>query len=826
MNALNRLFVNVILPLPLPELFTYEVPASWQEGVSAGVRVVVQFGKQKVFAAVVYEVHQVAPVLYTVKEVLAVLDDLPVVTAQQLKLWKWMSEYYQCALGEVMQAALPSALRLESESRITRNPLFDHDVSILTDHEYLVYEALELRSELTLKEVSKILSLKHVLPVIRSLVNKNVLLVHEEVEERYKPRFIDVISLNEADFTEEVLGEFMNRVEKKAPKQADLILTFLHLSKELNEPGVAKSLLLKKSGGSVAALNALLKKKVLISTKRQEDRIQVFKGEILPPLALNPFQVQALRETELAFLNGKVCLLHGVTSSGKTELYIHLIKQKLDAGKQVLYLLPEIALTTQLISRLQKHFGDRLLVYHSRFNEQERVEVWNKLLADNISTAASSYLVIGARSSVFLPLNKLGLTIVDEEHDASYKQIDPAPRYNARDAAIVFSAFQDAPVLLGSATPGLESYFNALSGKYDLVSLDRRHADLEMPLVSMVDMKDARKRKQVSGNFSHALLDELKIVLADNQQAILFQNRRGFAPYLECNLCAWTPLCKNCDVSLTYHKSKNEVRCHYCGFVQAPPQKCLQCGDQDIRMKGFGTERIVEDLQLILPEANIARLDYDTTRSKSGYHQIISAFEEGKIDILVGTQMITKGLDFDRVQLVGVLNADSILHFPEFRAHERGFQLLSQVSGRAGRRKHGKVLIQASNITSPILSYVLKHDFRGYYLHELAERHRFLYPPYCRLIEIRLKHRDEKKIDQLSNQLTAELKKMFAGRVLGPTVPYVNRVRNLYLRQLLIKLEKTMSVHEVKKSLMTALEEFKKRPQNRQLVIQVDVDPL
>jgi len=825
MDAIKRYFVNVILPLPLPALFTYEVPEEFRAEVIPGVRVVVQFGRQKVYSALVTECHHEAPANYEVKEILTVLDELPVVTKQQFKLWRWISEYYQCALGEVMQAALPSALRLESESRITRNPLFNHDTSTLTDHEYLVYEALEFKDELTLKDVSKILSLKHVLPVVRSLVNKNVLLVHEEVEDRYKPRFIDVITSNEDEFSEKKLNDLMNALEKRAPKQLDILLTFFHLKKEMQEEAVPKAMLLKKSGGTSTILNALIKKKVLISTKRQEDRIGVYTGEILPPLALNPYQVQAMRETEHAFENGKVCLLHGVTSSGKTELYIHLIKEQLDAGKQVLYLLPEIALTTQLISRLQKHFGDRLLVYHSRFNEQERVEVWNKILADNLVGNQSSYMVIGARSAVFLPLEKLGLVIVDEEHDSSYKQVDPAPRYNARDAAVVMASFQDAKILLGTATPSMESYFNALSGKYDLVSLDRRHADLEMPDVSIVDMKDARKRKQVSGNFSHALLDELKLVLQEKQQAILFQNRRGFAPYLECNVCSWTPLCTNCDVSLTYHKFKNELRCHYCGFVQATPQKCGDCGDQDIRMKGYGTERIVEDLQVMLPNANIARLDYDTTRSKSGYRDIISSFEEGKVDILVGTQMITKGLDFDKVQLVGILNADSILHYPEFRAHERGFQLLLQVSGRAGRRKQGKVLIQAYNTDSPVLKYVMKHDFKGFYMHELNERHRFFYPPYCRLVEIRLKHRDEKKIDQLSKELTVELKKMFANRVLGPTIPYVNRVRNLYLRQLMIKLEKTMSVTEVKRSLQAALEAFKKRPENRALIIQVDVDP-
>lgn len=819
-------FVDVILPLPLPDLFTYAVPEAMVERIVPGVRVIVQFGKQKVYAALTFSMHKQAPSGYEVKLILDVLDDIPVITEHQFKMWRWISDYYLCTPGEVMAAALPSALRLQSETRIIRNPEFAGDLSLLSDREFLIYEALELQAELSLLEIEKILSLRQSMPVIRSMINKGVITVREEMEERYKPKMVERVALNESDFPEESLNDLLNALEKKAPKQSDLIMAYLHLTRELELKAVYKLQLLKKAGVTSAVLMALVKKKVFLLSQTREDRVGKFTGTLVSPYELNNFQVQALKECRLAFSESKVVLLHGVTSSGKTELYIQLITQQLESGAQVLYLLPEIALTTQLIGRLQKHFGDRLLVYHSRFNEQERVEVWNKIIEDNLHPSAKGQLVIGARSAVFLPFGRLGLVIVDEEHDHSYKQVDPAPRYNARDAAIVMAAHQDARILLGTATPGMESYFNALSGKYALVTLDRRHADLEMPDVFTVDMREARKRKQVNGYFSNALTDQISDVLKSGEQAILFQNRRGFAPYIECNICSWTPLCINCDVSLTYHKRKNELRCHYCGYMQGLPQHCGACGDQDLRMKGFGTERIEDELQIIFPDAKIARLDYDTTRSKTAYHRIISSFESGEVDILVGTQMVTKGLDFDSVQLVGILNADAILHYPEFRANERGFQLLAQVSGRAGRRKHGKVLIQAYDVKNPVLAFVVKHDFRGFYMHELNERYKFSYPPYFRLIEIRMKHRDERQIERMSLELGEVLRSVFGKRVLGPTAPAVMRVRNFFLRHLIIKLEKTLSIKEVKQKLSKALEEYRKKPENRQLIIQVDVDPL
>ncbi len=819
-------FVDVILPLPLPDLFTYSVPAAMVDRIIPGTRVVVQFGKQKVYAALVFKLHTIAPSFYEVKPVMDILDEVPVITEVQFKIWKWLSDYYLCTPGDVMAAALPSALRLQSESRIVKNEDFKGDVSSFTDREYLIYEALETQAELSLHDIEKILSLKQVMPVIRSMINKKIILVREEVDERYKPKWVEYIAVNDKLFPEDRLNDLVNTLEKKAPKQLDLLLAYFQMSRDSGEPQVNKAMALKKAGVTTTVLQALVKKEVLLLSQQREDRVGHYEGKIIAPYTLNPFQVQALHETKQAFSEGSVVLLHGVTSSGKTELYIHLITEQLNSGAQVLYLLPEIALTTQLIGRLQKHFGDRLLVYHSRFNEQERVEVWNKIIEDNSNASSTGKLVIGARSAVFLPFSRLGLIIVDEEHDHSYKQVDPAPRYNARDMAIVMGGYQDAHILLGTATPSMESYYNAVSGKYALVTLDRRHAELQMPDVFVVNMKEARKRKMVNGHFSNMLIEQITDVLALGEQAILFQNRRGFAPYLECNICSWTPLCVNCDVSLTYHKKKNELRCHYCGYMQTLPVKCAACGDQDLRMKGFGTERIEEELQLVFPEARIARLDYDTTRSKTAYHRIITSFEEGAVDILVGTQMVTKGLDFDKVQLVGILNADAILHYPEFRAHERGFQLLAQVSGRAGRRKHGRVLIQAYDVSNPVLSFVERHDYPGFYMHELNERYKFSYPPYFRLIEIRVKHRDETQLDRMSNELSLILRSLFGKRVLGPTTPSVNRIRNYFLRHLLIKLEKTLSVKEVKTKLSQALEAYRKKPENRQLIIQVDVDPL
>ena len=591
-------------------------------------------------------------------------------------------------------------------------------------------------------------------------------------------------------------------------------------------PLIRKSQLLHRTGSDHSALNGLLRKGVLVKESRQEDRIARYNGEEEPLNALNQFQTQSLTEVDEAFKEEKVTLLHGVTSSGKTEVYMQLISRQLQKNKQVLYILPEIALTTQIISRLQRVFGNSVYVYHSRLNDQERAEIWSQLLS-NDKFSGKGALVIGARSAILLPFTNLGLVIVDEEHDSSYKQVDPAPRYHARDAAVVLGNLHKAKVLLGSATPSLESYFNAASGKYALVTLDKRFAEMEMPGVFVIDMKDARIRKQATGSFSKILLDHIQSCIQENKQVILFQNRRGFAPYLECQQCHWVPQCINCDVSLTYHKFKNELKCHYCGYSTKVPAECIQCASRDIRMRGYGTERIEEELSLLMPDITIGRLDYDTTRSKYSFQNILGKFAEGEIDVLVGTQMVTKGLDFDNVALVGIINADSLLFYPDFRAQERCFQLLSQVSGRAGRKlQESKVLIQTYNPAHPVLQFVLNHDFRGFYRFELTERYNFSYPPYTRLIEIRVKHKDEAELDKSVSVFASQLRSVFGERIMGPTVPHASRVRNLYIRTVLIKLEKKLSVGDVKRKLQAAITQFKTPEEHRRIIIQLDVDPV
>jgi primosomal protein N' (replication factor Y) len=821
------LFADVILPLPLPDTFTYQIPPSLQDAVAVGHRVVVQFGKQRVYAAIVTRLHDKQPEGYITKDVLDVIDETPVVTTSQFKLWQWMSNYYMAYTGEIMSAALPVALRLQSESVIVINDDFNGDTSILTDKEFLVWEALQIQKELTLNEIGKILSVRQVMPIIRAMVKKNVILVLEEIEERYKQKMIDIVDFHESiDLSSDEFSATLTTIEKKAPKQLDVILALLKLKREQGEEAVLKSILLKESNSTTAIVTTLVKKNIFTVQTIKADRITPYNGEVVPPKELNDIQEVALKDIQLAFENNKVTLLHGVTSSGKTEIYIHLIEEQLKNNKQVLYLLPEIALTSQIIHRLQKHFGQKVLIYHSRFNEHERVEVWNKILDDNLNQNTSR-IVIGARSSVFLPFEKLGLVIVDEEHDPSYKQTDPSPRYNGRDVGIVMAAQQGADVLLGSATPSMETYFNAITGKYALVNLKKRYAGIEMPDVVLVNVQHARQSKSMKGNFSSKLIEEIEETLAKNHQVILFQNRRGFAPFLECGACSWVPVCSSCDVSFTYHKNRNELKCHYCGQTMIKPVECSSCHSYDLQMRGFGTERIEEDLKLILPDVKVARLDHDTTRTKNGYQSILADFEAGNIDILVGTQMVTKGLDFDRVHVVGILNADSMLHYPDFRSNERGYQLLSQVSGRAGRKNQkGKVIIQTYSPDHAVLHDVINHDFESFYKRELTERYNFSYPPYSRLIEIRLKHQDYTQVDSAANDLTLLLKRKFGKRVLGPNQPSINRIRNYFIRTVLLKIEKTLNSSEVKTMMSEVIHTFKTNSKVQQLVIQIDVDPI
>ncbi|MEO5569756.1 MAG: primosomal protein N' [Bacteroidia bacterium] len=823
----DTLFVDVILPLALPQLYTYSVPAEFASQVSAGKRAVVQFGKQKMYSALIRNIHSNKPEAYEAKPIASVLDQFPMVNEQQFQLWDWMSDYYMCTLGEIMNAAFPSAFKLESETKVLFNPAYERDFTNLEEKEFLVAEALELNKELTLHEISKITGRRNVIPLVKTMIDKGILMLREEIEKNFKPKKNVFIKLSD-QANDEFLQGIFDQLERKAPKQLHLLMNFMKLQSEKPGEVIHKDKLLKTSQSDNTVLKQLVKKKVLEVYEQDEFFSLETNAGLKDKAELNEDQQAAFLSVKEQFKEQQAVLLHGVTSSGKTEIYIHLIDEQIKQGKQVLYLLPEIALTTQIINRLKKHYGDKLLIYHSRFNERDRAEVWNKMILFQHHPDEKNYqVIIGARSAIFLPYSKLGLVIVDEEHDGSYKQVDPAPRYHARDTSIVLSNIQNAKTILGSATPAIESYFNALSGKYGLVSLHKRYADLQMPLIEVVNLKEAKKKNLLKTFFSQTLLHESQHALINHEQVILFQNRRGFAPMIECQNCSWIPHCINCDVSLTFHKKGNVLRCHYCGYTISPPSKCAACGDHDLRMRGYGTERIEDEISVFFPDKKIARLDLDSTRSKNAYQQVIAGFENRDIDILVGTQMITKGLDFDHVSLVGIINADSLMAFPHFRAHERSFQLMAQVSGRAGRKfKRGKVIIQTYHPENPIIHFVVENDYKGFYEYELKERNKFKYPPYYRLTEIRVKHRDEKKLEETSLAFAKELKAVFGKRLLGPVTPVVSKVKNYFLRTMMLKIERDLSVIKIKKMLGTAMDHFKKEPENRSLVIQVDVDPL
>jgi len=838
-------FVDVILPLSVPNLYTYRVPFEWTDSIAIGKRVVVQFGKGKLYSALVRRIHEIPPKQYVAKYIDSILDDHPIVNQKQFELWEWMCSYYMCNIGDVMVAALPGGLRLSSETKVVLNHAYKEQAlkKELSDKEFLILDALEIRQVLTLNDVSDIIEQKIVYPIIKSLIEKGVVLIQEELKEKFKPKIESFVRITDYADDEENLKTFFVALEKKAPKQLDVVMTYITLSKRYSKERVEvrKLDILKVVEGGEAALKSLIKKNVFELYEREVGRLASFENENKIS-NLNEEQQTILDSINVQFgrtenISGQpvkdVVLLHGVTSSGKTEIYVKLIEQAIAEGKQVLYLLPEIALTTQIINRLRKYFGDMVGVYHSKFNENERVEVWNNVLGrsfdkeKNDTEFPNFKLVIGARSALFLPFSNLGLVIVDEEHDTSYKQYDPSPRYNARDAAIYLAHIHKAKTLLGSATPCIESYYNAHDGKYGFAELTKRFGGVQMPEILIADVKEATRKKQMKSHFSPLLLDTITLALDKKEQVILFQNRRGFAPQLECNMCAWIPQCANCDVSLTYHKVSNQLRCHYCGYSIKPPTKCAACGDTDLKMKGFGTEKIEEELSIFYPKARISRMDLDTTRSKFAHQHIIQDFEEGNIDILVGTQMVTKGLDFDNVSMVGILNADSMLNFPDFRSFERSFQLMAQVSGRAGRKsKRGKVIIQTQNPDHSIIQEVIANDFASMYTNQLMDRKNFNYPPYFRLIEVTVIHKDVDMVNASSKYLADALKKHFAKRVLGPEFPLVSRVRNLYHKNILLKIERDASVGQVKKILSELLVKFKSSADYKSVRIQIDVDPM
>ncbi|EPE9898922.1 replication restart helicase PriA [Flavobacterium psychrophilum] len=811
-------FIQVILPPTLPQTFTYSVSEAEFEYLKIGMRVAVPFGKSKFYTGLVLELHHNAPTLYEAKEIHQIVDQKPIVTEVQLQHWQWIASYYMCTLGEVFRCALPSALQLESETIISAKKDFIINENELSDEEYLLVEALKQQSSLKISEVTSVLNKKKVLPIIQQLLAKNVITLQEEMIEEYKPKLVRYIRLfsqfNSNDKLEELL-----LVLKNAQKQKEILLSYFQLQATTKKPISVKGLT-EFSGGTLAVIKALIDKEIFEEYYIQEDRVS-FDDVNISQIVLSEPQNKALSAIETVFTSKEVCLLHGITASGKTEVYIKLVEKFLEQKKQCLYLLPEIALTTQLVSRLTKHFGNKVAVFHSKYSNNERVEVWNQVL----NSSEKSQIVIGARSALFLPFQDLGFIIVDEEHEQTFKQTDPAPRYHARDAAIVLANFHKAKVLLGSATPSIETYFNTKNDKYGLVELHERFGNAVLPEIELVDLKDSYFRKKMTGHFSQNLIDAIAEALSNGEQVILFQNRRGYSPVIECMTCGHVPQCPQCDVSLTYHKFKNQLRCHYCGYSIAKPTNCHACSSIDLTSKGFGTEQIELELASLFPTKNIKRMDQDTTRGKNAFEKLIGSFKNREIDILVGTQMLAKGLDFDNVSLVGILNADSMLYFPDFRAFERSFQMMTQVSGRAGRSdKKGKVIIQTYNTNHNTIQQVVQNDYLSMFNEQLYERKIYHYPPYFKLIKLTLKQKDFDKLKEGSMWLYQVLKQQFDIPVLGPEEPAINRIRNEYIRTILIKIPQEKSLGNTKKTIQKILNSFESVSQFRAIKVGVNVD--
>ncbi|GGH03861.1 primosomal protein N' [Polaribacter pacificus] len=804
------------MPIPIKQTFTYAVTEAEAAFIKRGMRVAVSFGKTKMYTALVYAIHQEAPSLYEAKEINQILDETPIVTERQLAHWEWISNYYMCALGDVYRAALPSAFLLESETVVYANAAFA-DESVLTDEEFLIYEALQHQSQLTIHQVADILGKKKVLPVISEMLQKEVLIVKEEIYEQYVPKMVKYLRIQQQYASDTGLEALLVSLSR-AQKQREAVLGYFQLA-STKKPIKVKALE-ESAGVSSAVIKALVEKGVFELYEIQTDRIQ-FDGSTQALKELNSYQEVALEEIEASFKEKEIVLLHGITSSGKTEVYTKLIEKVLETGKQVLFLLPEIALTTQIISRLERYFGDKISVFHSKYSMNERVEVWMNVLQQK----PKAQIILGARSSVLLPFSNLGLIVVDEEHETSYKQFEPAPRYHARDTAMVLAHLHQAKTVLGSATPSLESFYNTEQQKYGLVSLNRRFGNVQLPKMELIDIKEKHRKKQMKGHFSDRLLALITEALEAKEQVILFQNRRGFSPVVECTTCGVAPQCPNCDVSLTYHKFKNELRCHYCNYQRAMPHNCAACGSNSLDTKGFGTEQLELELKALYPDHQIGRMDLDTTRGKHGYQKIISAFESREIDILVGTQMLSKGLDFDNVSLVGILNADTLLNFPDFRAHERSYQMLVQVAGRAGRsKKQGNVAIQTFNPYHQILQQVTTTDYTAMYKEQLQERWQYQYPPYHRLIKFTLKHKDYQKVDMGVQWLAKALEAVYGDQVLGPTAPVVSRVRNQFIKQLTLKIKPNQSLKATKQQIEKIQNTFFSVAAFRPIRLIIDVD--
>ena len=817
-------YVDVIVPLPIAGMYTYSLPDEWADSVVVGCRVVVPFGVKKYYTAVVAKVHYVKPEAYETKDISEVLDEHPVLLPQQLEFWKWLADYYLCTLGDVYKAALPSGMKLESESLVVYNPDFEAEAP-LNEKEQRVLDLLSVDPEQCVTQLERGTGIKNILPVIKSLLEKKAIAMKEELKRSYKPKTEARIRLTDAMRSEEVLQQEFTRLSR-SPKQLAVLMKYIELSGWMNAGSILKEVgkkqLQEAAGATSSIIKGLVDKGVFEVYLHEIGRLAAGPLQTVAVNQLNEAQQRAYEAILATFFQKNVCLLHGVTSSGKTEVYIRLIEQALKAGKQVLYLLPEIALTTQITERLKRVFGNRLGIYHSKFPDAERVEIWQKQLTEN-----DYDVILGVRSSIFLPFRRLGLVIVDEEHENTYKQQDPAPRYHARNAAMVLAAHYGAKTLLGTATPSIETYYNATHGKYGLVELKERYQNIQLPAIEVVDIKELAHKKRMNGQFSPLLLQKIREALENKEQVILFQNRRGFAPMIECRTCGWVPKCKNCDVSLTYHKGLHQLTCHYCGYTYQVPKSCPACGGVDLVNRGFGTEKIEDDIKNIFPEARVARMDLDTTRTRSAYERIIADFQEGRTDILIGTQMVSKGLDFDHVSVVGILNADSMLNYPDFRSHERAFQLMAQVAGRAGRKnRQGLVVLQTKSPELPLIHQVVANNFEQMNADQLDERGLFKYPPFYRLIYVYLKHRKEDILDQAACCMAESLRNGLGERVLGPDKPPVARIQRFFIKKIMIKVEQQASMVKIREYLKQVQQYILEDERFRSLQVYYDVDPM
>lgn len=818
-------FAEIIVPLPVYGTFTYFIPEEMREDVAVGSRVLVQFGKRKHYTGIVAALHDTPPKGYETKPILSVLDPEPIVRYPQLNFWKWISGYYLCSIGEVFKSAVPSGLKVESETFVCLNPDFQCDEADFTEAQAQVFQIIENEKRIRISDIEKRSGFRNTTAIINRLLEAGAVEINERQTERYRPRCETVVRLRAERFDMDAIHYFFARTSH-SEKQQSLLMAYLQLSGWNNRAStlrdVTKKEIAEKCDASSAVMRAMEEKNIFrydkITVNRFKDSISDTASGLTP---LSAAQQTALDSINASFAGHNVSLLHGVTGSGKTEIYAHLIQKALDAGNQVLYLVPEISLTTQLTDRLRKLLGKRLLVYHSKFSDNERVDIWRRLL-----TSREPLIVLGVRSSVFLPFSRIGLVIVDEEHEPSFKQYDPAPRYNARDAAIMLATMHGAKVLLGSATPSVETYFKAKSGKYGLVTLSERFGDGKLPEVEVIDMPAQRKKKKFRGILSEPLFSSVGKTLKEGNQSIIFQNRRGFAPVVICKECGWSPKCVNCDVSLIYHKSSHLLRCHYCGYSIPLPDLCPACGLNGIETHGYGTERIAEELHEALPEAHIARMDLDTTRNKENMQRIIEDFSEGKTNLLVGTQMVSKGLDFRKVRIVGVVNADTLLNFPDFKSDERAFNMLEQVAGRAGRHDNsGKVMIQTTRPDTDLFRFVENHDYTSYYESQIADRRKYDYPPFTKIINLYLKHKDSRILDDMAIAYASELRKIFAGRVLGPEKPFVSRIATLYLQCIMLKIEADASMKKVKDILHNLNARMASDPRMKGIIIYYDVDP-